>query len=195
MMKEQKLFFEVFIEISQGSNMKYEYDKDRQRFKLDRILYGSHVYPGNYGFIERTLELDGDPVDVLVCSGVSVFPGCLVDVRIIGGLEMIDDGEIDNKLIGIPAGDHTFHDVKNITDMNLPLRAKIYDFFQNYKKLEQKKVILKGWFDADKAINMIWACQKRWIDQCFPGSVSEQQEALKQLESQIKLQKSMLESR
>lgn len=109
---------EIFIEIKKDSNLKYEFDKVKRQIKLDRILYGANFYPGDYGFIDRTLELDGDPIDVLIFSEYSTFPGCLATVRIVGGLEMVDAGEVDNKLIAVYVGDPATAHINNIDQIN-----------------------------------------------------------------------------
>lgn len=109
---------EVFIEISKNSNLKYEFNHQRQCMILDRVLPGCNVYPGDYGFIEQTLELDNDPVDVLIFSEHSIMPGTFATVRIVGGLEMIDAGEVDNKLIALYCGDPATTDITDISQVN-----------------------------------------------------------------------------
>ena len=152
----------VLIEIAQGSNAKLEFDKKLNQIKLDRFLYGANVYPGDYGFIPETLELDGDPVDVIVFSQHSLFPGCWAEVRIIGGLAMVDDGEIDNKLIGVYVGNPETKAIKDLTAVTEAWKNKVWDFFLNYKNLENKKVSLQKWLNAQQAKQLVIVCQKRY---------------------------------
>src|SRR5438874_9747419 len=102
------------IEIPQGSVNKYEYDKQLQVFRLDRTLHSPVHYPGDYGFIPSTLALDGDPLDVLVLVEAPSFPGCVIEVRPIGVLRMIDKGERDSKVLAVSAGDPRYAEVKNV---------------------------------------------------------------------------------
>ena len=92
---------EARIEIPMGSRNKYEVDERTGRIKLDRVLYSSVYYPAEYGFIEHTRYLDGDPLDILVFTSAPTFPGCYVDCRIIGGMDMIDCGEPDVKILAV----------------------------------------------------------------------------------------------
>ncbi len=154
--------FDVLIEIPKNSSIKYEYDKQLQKIRLDRFLSGANVYPGDYGFIAETLELDGDPIDVLVLLNQSTFPGCIMKVRIIGGLNLIDDGEIDRKIIAVVHNDPEYQNVQNINDVNTHQKNKIHDFFLNYKNLEQKKVVIKNWISLTDSLKIIDECQKRF---------------------------------
>ncbi|KMZ96269.1 hypothetical protein PVNG_02407 [Plasmodium vivax North Korean] len=112
--------FECYIEISKGSNLKYELTSSG--LKLDRVLYGSYVYPQNYGFIKNTLGEDGDPLDIVLISNSAIQPGCLADARIIGSLEMIDSGEEDLK----EKIDEFFSSIYN--EFNQSLKSAIIEF-------------------------------------------------------------------
>jgi inorganic pyrophosphatase len=95
------LVLDVTIEIPKNSNIKYEYDRKTGKISVDRILYGPSVYPQNYGFLPEALDWDGDELDVLVFADQSFQPGIIVPARIVGALEMIDNGETDTKLIAV----------------------------------------------------------------------------------------------
>lgn len=156
---------EVFIEIQKDSNLKYEFDKSKQKLQLDRVLHGTNFYPGDYGFIENTLELDGDPIDVLIFSEYSIFPGCLAEIKIVGGLEMIDAGEVDNKLIAVYTGNPATTPVNSLEDVCQHWKKKVWDFFLNYKNVEQKKVSLKRWLSQQEAVELLLKCRQRFRDQ------------------------------
>src|SRR5690349_24078939 len=106
------------IEIPEGSVNKYEYDKNLHVFKLDRRLYSPVHYPGDYGFIPSTLASDGDPLDVLVLVDNASFPGCLMEVRPIGALEMLDQGVRDEKVLAVINNDPRYSEVSNYTDIH-----------------------------------------------------------------------------
>ena len=95
----------AIIEISQGSRAKYEVDKPTGLLRLDRVIYSSFHYPVNYGFIPQTLGQDGDPLDILVLCSQSIQPLCLVESSVIGNMQMIDTGTIDDKIIAVAAKD------------------------------------------------------------------------------------------
>ena len=140
---------EAIIEISKGTMNKYEVQKDSGKIKLDRILFSSVVYPENYGYIEKTLCDDGDPIDVLVITTQPLIPGCLVDIRIIGGLDMIDDGEKDTKLICVAEKDPRLNHIKKLEDLGEHKLKEIAEFFRTYKNLQPNKIVeIKKWFDV-----------------------------------------------
>lgn len=143
------------IEVPKGSRNKYEYDKDKESFILDRVLYSPVFYPADYGFIPRSLYYDGDPMDVLVLVEQPTFSGCLVDVRPIGVMGMIDGGDKDYKILAVPVNDPHYDDVDDIGDVPKHLLKEIEHFFSMYKYLEDKEVETLGWQDADAAKNEI----------------------------------------
>lgn len=149
---------ECVIEIPKNSNIKYEIDTVSKQIKVDRILYGSQSYPQNYGFFENTLDYDGDPLDVLVISDQPFIPGCIVPVRIIGGLEMIDNNEEDTKLIGVINCDPRYSEYKNILDLDNHRKLEIKNFFETYKILQNKKVEIGNFFDVEKAKEVLAEC-------------------------------------
>jgi len=144
----------VFIEIPQNSSVKYELDKEAGVIFVDRFLYTAMSYPFNYGFIPQTHAEDGDPVDVLVISSLSVSPGTVIPARPIGLLEMEDEAGLDNKVIAVPLQkiDPQFAEVQDIKDLNESVKAKIKHFFETYKQLEPGKwVKIKNFLDREAA--------------------------------------------
>lgn len=143
------------VEIPKGSRNKYEYDKDKEAFALDRVLYSPFHYPAEYGIIPQTLWDDGDPMDILVLMDEATFPGCIIETRPIGVMRMIDGGDSDDKILGVPVNDPRFQDVKDIQDVPQAFLNEIIHFFQDYKKLEGKKTEVLGWENAEKAFEAI----------------------------------------
>ena len=130
--------FYAVVEITKGSKMKYELDKETGLLVLDRILYTSTHYPANYGFIPRTLADDGDPMDVLVLSSEPLLPMSLVRCYPIGVITMVDNGKRDEKIIAIPFNDPTYNNYKSITELPGHIFEEMQHFFRVYKELENK---------------------------------------------------------
>ena len=148
----------VVIEIPQGSNIKYELDKDSGAIFLDRILYGSQFYPANYGFVPNTLADDGDPIDVLVLSSESVVPGCVIKSRVIGVLIMEDESGKDEKILAVPVTklDPKMAKIETLDDLPEITLQQIKHFFETYKDLEPGKWVKVTGFDGkEKAIELI----------------------------------------
>lgn len=143
------------VEIPKGSRNKYEYDKDKEAFALDRVLYSPFHYPAEYGIIPQTLWDDGDPMDILVLMDEATFPGCIIETRPIGVMRMIDGEDSDDKILGVPINDPRFSDVKEVEDVPQALLNEIIHFFQDYKKLEGKTTEVLGWENAEKAFEAI----------------------------------------
>jgi len=144
----------VVIEIPLGSNIKYEYDEEEGIVKVDRVLYTSMVYPFNYGFVPGTLEEDGDPIDVLVITDYTLFPGTVIEARPIGILYMRDEEGEDAKIIAVPKDktDPTYSNIKDIIDLPQAIKNKINHFFEHYKELEPGKwVKVSGWGGVSEA--------------------------------------------
>lgn len=128
------------IEISKHSRMKYELDKPSGMLRLDRVVHTTNVYPGDYGFIPQTVWDDGDPLDVLVITDEGVLPNTLARVRVIGVLRMVDDGESDDKILGVYADDPRYSDTEDIDDVHTHRLREIQHYFETYKDLQDKEV-------------------------------------------------------
>jgi inorganic pyrophosphatase len=143
------------IEIPAKSRNKYELDKDSGLLKLDRVLYSAVHYPGDYGFIPRTLHEDGDPMDILVRINEPTFPGCLIDARPVGVLRMLDKGEPDDKVLAVPLHDPFHFDYEDISQLPQHYLKEVEHFFHIYKDLEGKRVQIVGWENAGSALAII----------------------------------------
>lgn len=146
----------VIVEIPTGSRNKYEIDKESGLLKLDRPLFSSVHYPGDYGYIPNTLWEDGDPIDILILTTNPVYPLTLCEVRIIGIVDMIDCDESDVKLIGVYESDPRYAEYNDITDVGKHKIREIVHFFESYKILQGKTVKINGVSgktDAVAAIN------------------------------------------
>ena len=139
------------VEIPRHSRNKYEIDKEYGLFRLDRVLHSSVHYPGDYGFIPRTLGDDGDPLDILVLMTVPVFPGCLVETRPVGIFHMVDRGAADEKIIAVPTKDPFTGEIRDINDIRAHALREIEHFFEVYKDLENVRVRSRGFDDAKAA--------------------------------------------
>lgn len=145
----------AFIEIPTGSQNKYEYDKENNRFMLDRVLFSPMHYPTEYGYIENTLADDGDPLDILVLTTFPTFPGCVIESRVLGVLIMTDDKGKDEKLLAVPTQDPRFQNVHTLDDVAPHVLKEISHFFQVYKDLENKKVQIDGWEGVETAQRLL----------------------------------------
>jgi inorganic pyrophosphatase len=154
----------AFIEIPKGSHQKYELDEETKEISLDRTLYSPVVFPFEYGFIKETKGEDGDPLDVIVLATYPTFPGCNVEVRVIGFLDMEDEAGVDHKIIAVPNDkiDPRFSHIKDVKDLPSHLKAEIKEFFEIYKKLEPNKwVKLNDFKSKEEAEKKIEAAQER----------------------------------
>ena len=157
--------YEAIIEIPMGTKNKYEIDKKNDRIKLDRVLYSPMTYPAEYGYLEETLAEDNDPLDILVLASSKTFPGCVVDARIVGYLDMVDNDEPDQKIIAVVHSDPRFSHVNEVGDIQQHTRREIKHFFQTYKDLQQnKKVEVYDFHDKIDALELIQTCKQRYID-------------------------------
>ena len=147
--------FPVVIEIPKGSKNKYELDKDTGLLRLDRVLYSAVYYPADYGFIPRTYCDDGDPLDALVLGQEPVFPLTIVEARAIGVMRMRDEKGIDDKIVAISVRDPAFADYTDKNQLPSHLLREVRRFFEDYKTLEHKQVIVENLLGPDEAVNII----------------------------------------
>src|SRR6202167_200234 len=152
------------IEIPLDGITKYEYDKELHVFRLDRNLYSPVHYPGDYGFVPSTLSDDGDPLDVLVLVDAPSFPGCVMQVRPIGLLEMLDQGVLDEKVLAVGKNNPRYRDVWNYSEIYPHMLKEITHFFSIYKDLEGKRVEIKGWQDASHARDRVMNAARDFVE-------------------------------
>ncbi|HZU25196.1 MAG TPA: inorganic diphosphatase [Bryobacteraceae bacterium] len=146
----------MIVEIPKNSANKYEYDGKLGVFRLDRALYSPMHYPGDYGFIPGTLAEDGDPLDVLALTDEPSFTGCLIEVRPVGLLNMVDQHEADQKVIAVPNRNPRYEQIHTMDQIFAHVRREIEHFFTIYKELEGRITNVQGWggpADARKAIH------------------------------------------
>jgi inorganic pyrophosphatase len=143
------------IEISKDSKIKYEFDKKTGLIKLDRFLFSSMHYPGDYGFIPQTHWEDGDAVDILILTGTPIYPGTLVKARVIGVIHMNDSGESDDKIIAVYDKDPRYKNVKSIKDIQEHYLDELRHFFETYKELEKKEVKVLQIKDKEDAYRVL----------------------------------------
>jgi inorganic pyrophosphatase len=145
----------AIIEIPRGSRAKYEIDKESGLIKLDRVIYASMYYPLNYGFIPQTLGEDHDPLDIVVLTQVSVVPRCLIPSKVIGVMRMIDRGEADDKIIAVAEQDASVSHLNDVSELPDFFRIELKHFFENYKTLENKKVVVDEFLGKEHAFPII----------------------------------------
>jgi len=141
----------VVVEIPKKSRNKYEYDESGGFIKLDRVLYSSLHYPGDYGFIPRTLHDDGDPLDVLVMTNEPTFSGCVIEARPLGIFHLMDRGKLDDKILAVPHTDPLFDGYHALDDVPPHFLDEVAHFFNVYKDLESAEVEGRGWEGIEKA--------------------------------------------
>ena len=154
----------MIVEIPMLSSNKIEYDKDLGVFRLDRPLYSPMHYPGDYGFVPGTLSDDGDPLDVVALVTQPSFTGCLMEVRPVGALHMIDGSELDQKILAVPKRDPRFEDIREVDDIQPHVRLEIEHFFTIYKELEGKVTRIEGWHGADEARKLLASSRRAYLD-------------------------------
>jgi inorganic pyrophosphatase len=160
--QEQRVDFDVFVEVPRGSRNKYELDHSSGRIRLDRTLFTATQYPADYGFIEDTLGQDGDPLDALVLVQEPTFPGCLVRSRAIGMFRMTDEAGGDDKVLCVPVDDPRLEHLRDIHHLDQYHRMEIQHFFEVYKALEpDKKVEGHEWVGRSAAEKEVTASVER----------------------------------
>ena len=152
------------VEIPKGSRNKYEWDERLQAITFDRFLFSSVVYPLDYGMIPDTMAEDGDPLDAMVAVSEPTFPGCVIPMKPIALFKMSDDKGIDHKIIGVPLEDPNWNGMEVLDDLPQQLQDEIAHFFGVYKTLEQKVVVVDGWYPREDALTVIEESRQRWAD-------------------------------
>ena len=147
--------FPVVIEIPKGSKNKYELDKETGLLRLDRVLHSAVYYPADYGFIPRTFCDDGDPLDALVLGQEPVFPLTIVEARAIGVMRMRDEKGIDDKIVAISVRDPAFSDYTDKSQLPAHVLREIRRFFEDYKTLEHKQVVVEDLLGPAEAIQIL----------------------------------------
>jgi inorganic pyrophosphatase len=153
----------MIVEIPKNSSNKFEYDPVARTFRLDRALYSPMHYPAEYGFVPGTIAEDGDPLDVVCLIDHPTFTGCLIEVRPIGVLDLIDQTTTDRKVIAVPLKDPRFEQVRRIEDLPPHVKREFEHFFTIYKELENKIVETRGWLDLDHALEVITLSRERFV--------------------------------
>jgi len=154
----------VVVEIPKGRRSKFELDKQTGLIRLDRYLYSSSHYPGDYGFIPQTLAEDGDALDALVMVNEPTFSGCLIEARVIGLFRMEDRGMHDYKVLGVPHTDPLFAEYQDLKHCPSHFLREVEHFFGTYKQLEGVVIRTMGWATAQDAILEVKASVERYRD-------------------------------
>ncbi|MEX2263813.1 MAG: inorganic diphosphatase [Bryobacteraceae bacterium] len=154
----------MIVEIPKNSANKYEYDGNLGVFRLDRALYSPMHYPGDYGFIPGTTADDGDPMDVLVLVGEPSFPGCMIEVRPVGMLDMIDNTEADQKILAVPNRNPRYDQIHTLDQIFSHVRREIEHFFTIYKELEGRQTRLQGWQGPKEARKAIVESRRAYLE-------------------------------
>lgn len=143
------------VEIPKNSRAKYELDKETGMLMMDRVLYSSVYYPANYGFIPQTYCDDKDPLDILVLSQIEIVPFCIVPSKVIGVMRMIDNGEADDKIIAVAEGDMSVSHINDINELPAHYLLELRTFFEDYKKLENKTVVIEDFQSKFIALQIV----------------------------------------
>lgn len=168
--KEEKVV-NVLIEINSGSINKYEIISETGHLKLDRVGYSSLSYPFAYGEIPRTLDLDGDPLDVEIVNVTEpLIPGSVAECRIIGVMKFVDGDEVDDKIIAVLNDDKRVGHIKSIEDLGEYFKTETTYYWEHYKDLKKPGTgEVKGYFDMNEAVKVVDECMDRYVKDMEPG--------------------------
>ncbi|HMQ09045.1 MAG TPA: inorganic diphosphatase [Candidatus Nanoperiomorbaceae bacterium] len=157
----------VVVEIPAGSNNKIEWKRNLKVFTIDRVEPKIFAKPTNYGFIPQTLDEDGDELDALIITDEPLPTGVYLEARIIGVMRFVDDGEVDDKVVVVPADDRsTGNAIKTLADLPEQTIKQIEHHFTHYKDLKKPgSTVVKGWEDIETAKQIIRESQERWTNQ------------------------------
>jgi len=153
----------IVVEIGKNSSNKYEYDPHLRLFRLDRTLYSPMHFPGDYGFIPGTIADDEEPIDVLVLVEHPSFPGCLIRVRPVGMLDMLEGSRYDHKILAVPEHSPRYEQIQGLEDLPPHVLTEVQHFFEIYKELEGKTVEMKGWQNLAEARTAIQKSRSRYL--------------------------------
>ena len=163
----------MIVEIPKGSANKFEYDGKLNVFRLDRALYSPMHYPGDYGFIPGTLAEDHDPLDVLTLVNEPSFTGCLIEVRPVGVLYMVDKEERDQKIMAVPNNNPRFDSIHTIDQVFPHVRREIEHFFSIYKELQGTKTRMEGWGGPKEARKLIVDFRNAYLEKYQPEATTD----------------------
>ena len=153
------------IEIPLGTKNKYEIDKQSGKIRLSRVQYSSMTYPSEYGYIDETIAPDGDPVDILVITSEASFPGCIIEAKVLGYLDTIDNGFGDPKIIAVNNVDPRCNFYNSLEDLPKHSLIEIKNFFENYKLLQNIEVKAFDYHGIEEAMQMIEDGKKRYLEE------------------------------
>ena len=153
------------IEIPLGTKNKYEIDKQSGKIRLSRVQYSTMTYPSEYGYIDETIAPDGDPVDILVITSEASFPGCIIEAKVLGYLDTIDNGFGDPKIIAVNNVDPRCNFYNSLEDLPKHSLIEIKNFFENYKLLQNIEVKVFDYHGIEEAMQMIEDGKKRYLEE------------------------------
>lgn len=152
---EAPQYVNAFIEIPKGTRAKYELDKETGFLKLDRVLFSSVHYPANYGFIPQTYGDDNDPLDILVLCSEVIEPMCMVEAKVIGVMHMVDNDEVDDKIIAVARNDMSVNYIDEIEQLGPHTMIEVRRFFEDYKQLQKAEVVVEQLQGREEAYKIV----------------------------------------
>lgn len=158
------MLIDAIVEIPMGTRNKYEVDHNTGKIRLNRVLYSSVGYPCEYGYIENTLADDGDPLDILVLSSTETFPGCIIESRVLGYLDIVDNGDNDEKVISVVNSDPRWNHIQKLEDLPEHTIKEIKEFFKTYKHLQDIQVEIGELHGLEETKVLIEECKNRFED-------------------------------